>query len=104
MFLLKLRREDINSERWTKNLFFFFAQIISYVLATGAAAGFGITSDMKALFELLSTYDFGDFYAKANASASLLFLAFVCTAILSVLSSFDLQKTPIQKTPVNLPS
>ncbi|XP_010098524.2 CASP-like protein 4D1 [Morus notabilis] len=62
------------------HLFDFYGdKIASYLLATGAAAGFGVTNDMKTLIELLSTYDFGNFYEKAYASASLLFLAFVCT-------------------------
>ncbi|EXC20163.1 hypothetical protein L484_011407 [Morus notabilis] len=74
------------------HLFDFYGdKIVSYLLATGAAAGFGVTNDMKTLIELLST--FGNFYEKAYASASLLFLAFVCTAVLSVLSSYALPKT-----------
>ncbi|KAL5569092.1 hypothetical protein UlMin_025667 [Ulmus minor] len=70
---------------------FYGDKIISYVLATGAAAGFGVTKDMKDLVELLEI-DLGNFYDKAYASASLLFLAFFCTAILSVLSSYALPK------------
>lgn len=68
-------------------------QIVSYLLATGAAAGFGVTVDMKTLIELLSTFDFGNFYAKGYASSSLLLLAFFCTAVLSVLSSYALPKS-----------
>ncbi|XP_018810681.1 CASP-like protein 4D1 [Juglans regia] len=71
---------------------FYGDKVVSYVLATGAAAGFGVTTDLKRVFEIAGL-DFGDkFYQMANASASLLFLAFVCTAICSVLSSYALPK------------
>ncbi|KAM6582554.1 hypothetical protein CsatB_009556 [Cannabis sativa] len=65
---------------------FYGDKIISYVLATGAGAGFGVTNDMKQLLEL------GNFFEKSYASISLLFLAFICTAVLSVLSSYALPK------------
>ncbi|GMN57219.1 hypothetical protein TIFTF001_026334 [Ficus carica] len=71
---------------------FYGDKIVSYLLATGAAAGFGVTVDMKTLFESIN-YDFGNFYAKAYASSSLLLLAFLCTAVLSVLSSYALPKS-----------
>ncbi|KAK3422473.1 hypothetical protein EUGRSUZ_G02924 [Eucalyptus grandis] len=73
-------------------LFDFFAdQITSYVLATGSAAGFGATKDLKSVFEFVgSAYD--KFFNKGYAAASLLLFAFVCAALLSILSSFGLPK------------
>ncbi|KAL5569090.1 hypothetical protein UlMin_025665 [Ulmus minor] len=68
---------------------FYGDKIISYLLATGAAAGFGLTKDMN---EAIDISELEDFYAKGYASASLLLLAFVCTAVLSVLSSYALPK------------
>ena len=66
-------------------------QVISYILATGAAAAFGATKDMKPLLSL-ATIGSDKFFNKGYASASLLLLGFVCTAILSVLSSYALPK------------
>ena len=60
---------------------------MSFMLATAAGAGFGATNDLKHYFEL------GNFFDKAFASTSLVFLAFICTAVLSVLSSYALPKT-----------
>ncbi|KAG5237588.1 hypothetical protein OIU76_012358 [Salix suchowensis] len=68
---------------------FYGDKVISYLLATGAAAAFGATNDMK---PLLALFGFDNFVSKGYASASLLFLGFVCTAILSVLSSYALPK------------
>ncbi|KAJ6983149.1 hypothetical protein NC653_026077 [Populus alba x Populus x berolinensis] len=57
--------------------------VVSYMLATGAAAAFGATKDLKTQFAGLG----GDkFFNKGYASASRLLLGFVCTAILSVFS------------------
>lgn len=66
-------------------------QFISYVLATGAAAGFGLTVDLKRLMDA-SEVDTLNFDDKAFASASLLLLAFVTTAILSIISAYTLPK------------
>ncbi|CAK7325682.1 unnamed protein product [Dovyalis caffra] len=68
---------------------FYGDKVISYVLATGAAAGFGATKDMKPLFAGAGV---DKFFNKGYASASLLLLGFVCTAILSVFSSYALPK------------
>ncbi|OMO96875.1 hypothetical protein COLO4_15014 [Corchorus olitorius] len=65
--------------------------VISYVLATGSAAGFGATKDLKALADARG-FDFDDYFDKAYASASLLLLAFLCSATLSVFSSYALPK------------
>ncbi|KAK0592368.1 hypothetical protein LWI29_017934 [Acer saccharum] len=70
---------------------FFGDKIVSYLLATGAAAGFGATKDMKSVFQgVLGDTD--KFFNKGYASASLLLIAFVCTAMLSVFSSYALPK------------
>ncbi|EXC06045.1 hypothetical protein L484_009956 [Morus notabilis] len=69
---------------------FYGDKIMSYVLATGAASGFGVTNDMQMLFNKLNIFLGDDFYAKSYASASLLLLATVCTAVLSVFSSYAL--------------
>ncbi|KAF5729588.1 RecName: Full CASP-like protein 4D1 Short RcCASPL4D1 [Tripterygium wilfordii] len=75
-----------------RNLLFDFYgdKVISYLLATGAAAAFGSTKDMKPLFS--GSGDVDKFFNKGYVSASLLLLGFVCTAILSVLSSYALPK------------
>jgi hypothetical protein len=68
---------------------FVFGQVVSYILATGAAAAFGATKELKTQLAGLG----GDkFFNKGYASASLLLLGFVCTAILSVFSSYALPK------------
>ncbi|XP_030512567.1 CASP-like protein 4D1 [Rhodamnia argentea] len=73
-------------------LFDFFAdKIASYVLATGSAAGFGATKDLKLFFEG-TVLAFDKFFDKGYAAASLLLLAFVCAALLSIVSSFALPK------------
>lgn len=66
-------------------------QFISYMLATGSAAGFGVTLDMKQLFDSAGMH-FGDFYSKAYASCSLLLLAFLCAAISSIMAAYALPK------------
>ncbi|KAM4104506.1 hypothetical protein ACJW30_06G163000 [Castanea mollissima] len=71
---------------------FYGDKVISYLLATGAAAGFGVTVDLKATFDAIGLVIDKSFYEKAYASASLLLLAFICTAILSVISSYAVPK------------
>ncbi|CAN1746978.1 CASP-like protein 4D1 [Linum perenne] len=69
---------------------FYGDKVISYILATGSAAALGATRDMKPLFAGVGNVD--KFFNKGYASASMLFLGFVCTAILSVMSSYALPK------------
>ncbi|XP_027115623.1 CASP-like protein 4D1 [Coffea arabica] len=69
---------------------FYGDKVISYMLATGAAAGFGITVDFNRL--LLKGTDASDFLNKANAAAGLLIVAFLFSAISSVFSSLALPK------------
>ena len=64
-------------------------QFLSYLLATGAAAGFGVGVDLKKvdpddLFRI--------FFDKAYAASTLLLFAFFCSAAVSILSSFALSK------------
>ncbi|KAB1217896.1 hypothetical protein CJ030_MR3G014694 [Morella rubra] len=71
---------------------FYGDSIIAYLLATGAAAGFGVTKDLKTAYELAGI-DLGNkFYDQATASASVLLLAFFCTAILSFIAANGLPK------------
>ncbi|EEF31519.1 CASP-like protein 4D1 [Ricinus communis] len=69
---------------------FFGDKVISYILVTGAAAGFASTKDIKPVFS--GSGDFDAFINKGYASASLLLIGFVCTAVLSVFSSYALPK------------
>lgn len=66
-------------------------QFMSYMLATGSAAGFGVTLDMKQLYDNVGWY-FDEFYQKAYASCSLLLLAFFCTAVSSIMAAYALPK------------
>ncbi|KAL5569091.1 hypothetical protein UlMin_025666 [Ulmus minor] len=76
-------------------LFEFYAdKIMSYLLISGGpggAAGFAISKEMNNFFGRLEVY-YMKFFEKAYVSASLLLLAFVCTAISSVISSHALPK------------
>ncbi|XP_028793248.1 CASP-like protein 4D1 [Neltuma alba] len=74
-------------------IFNFYAdKIISYLLATGAAAGFGASQDVHRIFDDTLNLNLNDFFAKANASASLLLIAFICSAVASIYSSYELPK------------
>ncbi|XP_057789141.1 CASP-like protein PIMP1 [Salvia miltiorrhiza] len=69
---------------------FFGDKALSYLLATGAAAGFGLTVDLNRIgFES----DVKDFLNKANAAASLLFFGFIFSVVSSIFSSFSLPKS-----------
>ncbi|KAF4363410.1 hypothetical protein F8388_016538 [Cannabis sativa] len=68
---------------------FYGDKIISYFLATGTAAGLAVTKDLNAFFnQQLEDYEIDEFCSKGYASASLVLIAFLCTAILSVMSSY----------------
>ncbi|XP_021911630.1 CASP-like protein 4D1 [Carica papaya] len=74
---------------------FYGDKFISYVLATGAAAGFGVSKDLKDTVKIIfpeSSSNIDKFFSKAHASCSLLLIAFVFTAVLSTLSSYALPK------------
>ncbi|KAA3481814.1 CASP-like protein 4D1 [Gossypium australe] len=49
---------------------FYGDKVISYVLASGSAAGFGATKDLKALADATNVDDLDDYFDKAYASAS----------------------------------
>ncbi|KAM3693764.1 hypothetical protein ACB094_07G008900 [Castanea mollissima] len=65
--------------------------VISYLLATGAAVGFGVTKDLRTTLDGMPD-DFDSFDIMGFAAANLLLPAFVCMAILSILSSYALAK------------
>ncbi|CAF2296982.1 unnamed protein product [Brassica napus] len=75
---------------FTYQLDFYGDKLVSYLVATGSAAGFGVTKDLKdafiALVALDSTDPVDEFFSKGYASASLLLFAFLCLAVLSVFS------------------
>ncbi|XP_059669189.1 CASP-like protein 4D1 [Cornus florida] len=68
---------------------FFGDKVMSYILATGAAAGFGVTIDLKPFF-LGSSIN--HFFNKASVAASLLLIVFLFTAVSSVFLSIALPK------------
>ncbi|KAK7295714.1 hypothetical protein RJT34_18625 [Clitoria ternatea] len=68
---------------------FFGDKIISYLLLSGSAAGFGFTIDLRR-----GDSSINSFTEKANASASLLLFGFLFTAIASTFTSFALPKKP----------
>ncbi|KAA8539451.1 hypothetical protein F0562_026143 [Nyssa sinensis] len=64
-------------------------KVMSYILATGASAGFGATIDLKSAFSLGAA---DKFFNKAIVASTLLLLGFLSTAISSVFSSLALPK------------
>lgn len=66
-------------------------QALSYMLATGAAAGFGLTVDLN---RVGVDSDANDFLNKANAAAGLLLGGFIFSAVSSIFSSLSLPKKP----------
>ncbi|XP_045797320.1 CASP-like protein 4D1 [Trifolium pratense] len=71
---------------------FYGDKIISYFLISGSAAGFGASEDLQRLSDELFELPLISFFGNANASASLLLLGFIATAIASVFTSFTLSK------------
>ncbi|KAK4579129.1 hypothetical protein RGQ29_028986 [Quercus rubra] len=76
---------------------FYGDKAISYLLLSGAAAGIGASRETKAILIVkdndVDTYNsFKNYLSKGFAAADLLLPAFVCTAILSILSSYALSK------------
>ncbi|XP_022134358.1 CASP-like protein 4D1 [Momordica charantia] len=66
---------------------FFGDKFLSYLLATGMAAGFGLTVDLQTTD---ADDEYGEFFDKAYAASALLLFAFFCAAAVSILSSFAL--------------
>ncbi|KAL7108984.1 hypothetical protein ACP275_06G147800 [Erythranthe tilingii] len=68
---------------------FFGDKALSYVLGTGAAAGFGLSVDLKRVDTSDAEHNFLN---KANLAAGVLFIGFIFSAVSSVFSSFSLPK------------
>ncbi|KAL7147972.1 hypothetical protein ABFS83_06G147000 [Erythranthe nasuta] len=68
---------------------FYGDKALSYVLATGAAAGFGLAVDLKRIGVNDPTHSFLN---KANAAAGVLFIGFIFSVVSSIFSSFSLPK------------
>ncbi|XP_062154566.1 CASP-like protein 4D1 [Alnus glutinosa] len=75
---------------------FYGDKAVSFLLATGSAAGFGATKELKkekwTTVNQDKVINLDGFFNMIYASATLLFLAFLCTAIMSILSSYALPK------------
>ncbi|CAN4096079.1 unnamed protein product [Withania somnifera] len=71
---------------------FYSDKVILFLLATGAAAGLGLTVEYNRLVDDDITKDVQDFLNTANASASLLLVASIFSAISSIFSSLNLPK------------
>ncbi|XP_073290835.1 CASP-like protein PIMP1 [Primulina huaijiensis] len=78
---------------------FFGDKVVSYLLATGAAACFGFTVDLKRLNDasenvagIIGNTDTDKFLNKANAAAAVLFVGFIFSALSSIISSLSLPK------------
>ncbi|XP_057436443.1 CASP-like protein 4D1 [Lotus japonicus] len=71
---------------------FFGDKIISYLLLSGSAAGFSYFGDLNTALIKSTQNPFNSFVKKAIASASLVLIGFLCTAITSIFSSFALPK------------
>ncbi|KGN51297.1 CASP-like protein 4D1 [Cucumis sativus] len=78
-------------------LFYMFSdQLLTYLLLSAASAGLGSGIDLRANIKVLvDGDDYSSFFDKGNAGSAILFLAFICSAIVSVLSSLALIKKPV---------
>ncbi|KAI3470714.1 hypothetical protein Pfo_027377 [Paulownia fortunei] len=70
---------------------FYGDKAVSYILATGAAASFGMTQDLNSLIDV-KNLGISHFINTTNAAASLCFLGFVFSVVSSVFSSLALPK------------
>ncbi|GKU91926.1 hypothetical protein SLEP1_g5731 [Rubroshorea leprosula] len=66
---------------------FYGDKVLSYMLATGAAAGFGATSDMQSAFQGAIS---NNFFKRGYAASALVFIGFIYAAFLSIFSSYAL--------------
>ncbi|GMY08574.1 CASP-like protein 4D1 [Fagus crenata] len=71
---------------------FYGDKAISYLLASAASAGIGASRDVHGVLEGTSQQHIAAYISKGFAAAGLLLPAFVCTAILSIISSYALPK------------
>nr|XP_033509302.1 CASP-like protein PIMP1 [Nicotiana tomentosiformis] len=69
---------------------FYGDKVISFILATGAAAGLGLSVDFNRFLD--TGKDIQNFINMANAAASLLLLGSVCSTISSFISSLNLPR------------
>ncbi|XP_038877614.1 CASP-like protein 4D1 [Benincasa hispida] len=72
----------------------FSDKLLSYLLLSGASAGLGAGIDMRVNFKELVGNFFNSFFDKGSAAAAILLLAFICAAIVSILSSLALIRKP----------
>ncbi|KAL6290930.1 hypothetical protein ACE6H2_008440 [Prunus campanulata] len=86
--VVRLRRENHRNML----LDFYGDKVISTLLATGSVAGFVMTAQLQKQWgEAVSDY-YHKYFKRSHAADGLVFLAFVCTFVLSVLSSYALPK------------
>ncbi|KAG8390878.1 hypothetical protein BUALT_Bualt01G0129400 [Buddleja alternifolia] len=70
---------------------FYGDKLVSYLLATGAAASFGMTQDLDSILDAIGL-GISHFINTTNAAASLCLIGCVFTAVSSIFSSFALPK------------
>ncbi|KAI7995114.1 CASP-like protein 4D1 [Camellia lanceoleosa] len=73
--------------------------VISFILATGVGAGFGVTKDLKRIMDILNKLSGNDlgskldyFFNKTYVSAGFLFIGFLTSGISSITSLLALSK------------
>ncbi|XP_045831489.1 CASP-like protein 4D1 [Trifolium pratense] len=71
---------------------FYGDKIISYLLLSGSAAGFGASKDLDRFYKEELEHPLNSFFRQANASASLLLFGFIATAMAAIFTSFALPK------------
>ncbi|KAA0063369.1 CASP-like protein 4D1 [Cucumis melo var. makuwa] len=70
--------------------------MLAYLLLSAASAGLGAGIDLRVNVKLLLEDDYyNSFFDKGNAGSAILLLAFICSAIVSVLSSLALIRKPV---------
>ncbi|KAG6602371.1 CASP-like protein 4D1 [Cucurbita moschata] len=76
-------------------LFYLFSDyLLSYLLLSSSSAALGAGIDMRAnLKELFGTL-FDSFFDQGSGAAAVLFIAFVCAAVVSILSALALIRKP----------
>ncbi|XP_022134193.1 CASP-like protein 4D1 [Momordica charantia] len=72
----------------------FSDKLLTYLLLSGASAGLGAGIDLRSNYKDLVGNIFNSFFDKGSASAAILLLAFICSAVVSILSSLALVRKP----------
>ncbi|KAG6602372.1 CASP-like protein 4D1, partial [Cucurbita argyrosperma subsp. sororia] len=72
----------------------FSDKLLSYLLLSGASAGLGAGIDLRVGLKELVGNLLNSFFDKGNGSAAVLLLAFICAAVVSILSSLALIRKP----------